>query len=262
MNRQAAALIVLVSLASGCGPKDLPYTLPANELYDRGIEELEDGEELKAIEILQKIIYEYPGSEYIERARLKIAEAYFQSGDYLLASNEYERFSKEFPMNPQAGASLYKAAIAHEKLSETHNLDQTETTKALSLFKRVGEKFPGSVHSDSALVRSYFLTDRLARKSFENGYFYYKRKYYDSAIIYFETMITDFETTSWLAPAYLYLARAYDKLKLEDEAREARLRLLEKYPLTLEAQEVRVVYPELVSGETTAPDDPGGGGTE
>jgi outer membrane protein assembly factor BamD len=261
VNRQVAALLLLVLPLLGCGPKELPYSLPANELYAKGVEELEDGEELKAIELLQKILYEYPGSEYIERARLKIAEAYFNSGDYLLASNEYERFSKEFPLNPQAGAALYRAGIAQEKLSESHNLDQSETRKALSLFKSVEEKFPDGSYADSALVKSYFLNDRLAKKTFENGYFYYKRKYYDSAIIYFETMISEFETTSWLAPAYLYLAKAYDKLQLEDEAREIRVRLLDEYPLTLEAQRVREEYPELVPGEPSALDDLEGGGT-
>jgi outer membrane protein assembly factor BamD len=239
-------LLLPVLFVQSCGPKELPYTLPADELYARGIKELEDGEELKAIDYMQKIIYEYPGSEYIERARLKIAEAYFQNGDYLLASNEYERFSKDFPLNPQADDALYRAAIAHEKLTEPHSLDQAETRKALELFGTVIEKYPGSVYADTARVKSYFLTDRLAKKSFENGYYYYKRKYYDSAIIYFETMISDFGTTSWLAPAYFYLAKAYDKLQLDDEARKIRVRLLDEYPLTLEAKEVREQYPELV----------------
>ncbi len=41
------------------------------------------------------------------------------------------------------------------------------------------------------------------------------------------------------------------------------MKLLEKYPLTLEAQEVREAYPELVPGvEPSALDDFEGGGTE
>jgi outer membrane protein assembly factor BamD len=232
----------------GCGQKNLPETMPAEDLHDLARKELEDGDTQKAIELFQRVTYEFPGSEYVEDARLGLAEAYFQGEDYLLAANEFERFSNEFSLSHEAARALYRAAYSHEKISESFPLDQTETVKAVDLYEQVDRRFPHSAYADSAVVRSYFLKDRLARKAFENGYFYYKRKFYDSAIIYFETMIEEFGQSSWLAPAYYYLARAYDVLKLPEEARLARLRLLEQFPLTTEAEQVRQEHPELITG--------------
>ncbi len=253
-------LILLLFLSVGCGQKNLPPDLPVDQLYERGLAELEDGDTQKAIDLFQRILYEYPGSEYIEKARYKLADAYYESGDYLLAANEYERFSREFPLNHLADDALYRAAFSHERMSDSYTLDQAETKKALTLYEKMNEQYQGSIHADSASIRAYLLRDRLARKAFENGYFYYKRKFYDSAIIYFETMTGEFETSSWLAPAFYYLAKSYEKLKLSEEAREARMKLLEKYPLTVEAMEVMVNHPELLGEESKDSENLQGGG--
>ncbi|MFQ6102810.1 MAG: outer membrane protein assembly factor BamD [Candidatus Glassbacteria bacterium] len=254
-------LIALLLLIWGCGQKNLPEDLTAQELFNRGEMELEGGDQGKAVESFQRIIYEFPGSEYVEKARLKLADARFLSGDYLLAANEYERFSRDFPLNPKADEALFKAAYSHEKVSEAYSLDQTETQKAISLYEAINGKYPDSDYADSATVRCYFLKDRLAKKTFENGYFYYKRELYDSAIIYFETMIEEYESSSWLAAAYFYLAKSYDKLKLPDEARRVRLKLLEEYPMTIEAIEVMNEFPELIPSEPAIGENTKGGGT-
>jgi outer membrane protein assembly factor BamD len=249
MTPKGLVLCAGILLLCGCGQKNLPESLPADELYERAVKELEESDTQKAIDLFQRIIYEFPGSEYIELSRLGLAEAYYEGEDYLLAANEYERFSNEFAMSRHADKALFLAAHAHEKVTENYPLDQTETRKAIELYERVDLRFPSSTYADSAAVRSYFLRDRLARKAFENGYFYYKRKFYDSAIIYFETMIEEFRQTSWLAPAYYYLAESYDMLNLPEDARRARMRLLEEYPLTLEAREVREKHHDLAPEE-------------
>lgn len=249
-------------LSAGCGQKNLPESLSASDLYDRARQELDEGDTQKAIDYFQRLIYEFPGSEYVEASRLGLAEAYYEGGDYLLAANEYERFASEFPRSSQASRAMFLAARSHEKMSESFPLDQTDTRRAIELYDQVELRFPESEYADSSVVRSYFLRDRLARKAFENGYFYYKRKFYDSAIIYFETMIEEFERSSWLAPAYYYLAESYEVLNLPEDARRVRLKLLEEYPMTIEARDVKEKHPELfeVEKKSSAASEEGGPG--
>lgn len=249
MKRRIGILIPILLILGGCGQKNVIENMTAEELYEKAQERFEDEDYFEAAELFQRIIFEYPGSEYVERVRFKLGDTHFAAGDYLLAANEYERFAREFPLNPRADEALYLAARSHERMTETYYHDQTETRSAISAYEQLVSKYPGSSYTDSALVKIHFLEDRLARKSFENGYFYFKKKLYDSAIIYFETMIDEFEESSWLAPALYYLAISYEKLNIPEEALEKRRRLVDEFPFTEEAMDVRERYPELTSGD-------------
>jgi outer membrane protein assembly factor BamD len=236
--------ISLFLLPAGCGGKKVYVARSAEEAFDYAMENYQKGEYDEAISGFQRVIFNYPGVGLIDQAMFYMADSYFKDEDYLLAANEFKRVSAEFPDGPFAEKALYKLGLCYMELSYPYQLDQKDTRRAILSFGILLDRFPESAYADSSKERTAELRDKLARKEFESGYYYYKRKYYDSAIICFETMTDEFQGSRWLAPTFYYLSKAYDKLELNDEAAEARNNLVEQFPESDEALKTIKDYPD------------------
>ncbi len=237
--------LFLVFLLSSCGGKKVFVARTAEEAFEYAMRSYEKEEYQEAVSGFQRVIFNFPGAEIVEEAMFFLADSYFRDEDYLLAANEFRRVASEFPDGEFALISQYKLGLCHLKLSPSYQLDQKDTRRAIDSFNILIDRFPNSVYADSARIRVSALRDKLARKEYENGYYYFRRKFYDSAIIYFETMRDAYFETRWMAPALYYLSKAYDKLDLDDDAREARKDLLKHFPDTREASKVLEEFPSL-----------------
>jgi outer membrane protein assembly factor BamD (BamD/ComL family) len=79
----------------------------------------------------------------------------------------------------------------------------------------------------------------MAEKEFLNGEHYFRRRQYDSAIIYYQFVVDLYPETEFAPQALLGLYRANEAIGYSDLAVEARDRLLEEYPDSNEAAELR-----------------------
>jgi outer membrane protein assembly factor BamD (BamD/ComL family) len=95
------------------------------------------------------------------------------------------------------------------------------------------------------------MREKLARKILIGGEFYFRRKLYDSGIIYFNDVLTSYPQTEAAAQALLFLYRSYTAISWDTEAEEAKARLLREFPDSEAATEVRT------NGEGTVTPAPG-----
>jgi len=93
MKRIFVASIILLLVLSGCGMFQTRDDIPAYELASDGMENFKDGKYRKAIESFEKLKDWYPFSKYAILAELKIADAYFNLGEYEEAVFAYEEFA-------------------------------------------------------------------------------------------------------------------------------------------------------------------------
>jgi outer membrane protein assembly factor BamD len=243
-------VIIIVGISGlGCGGGKTFVAESADMAYDHAMESYQKGDYKEAGRWFQRVIFNYPGDELIDKAMFYLADSYFRDKDYLMAANEFKRVSSEFPDEPLAMQSLYKLGICYSRLSLDYELDQTDTRRAVDTFNSLIERFPRSEFSDSARVRISALQAKLAHKEYENGHFYYKRHYYDSAIIQFETLRQEYPDNPWLPPTLYYLSKAYEKLELNEDADKTRRELIESFPESDEAKKIMQEFPSLVSGE-------------
>jgi len=239
--------ISLLLLPAGCGGKKVYVAGSAEESFNYAMENYQRGEYEEAISGFQRVIFNYPGEGPIDQAMFYMADSYFKDEDYLLAANEFKRVSAEFPGGPFAEKALYKLGLCYMELSYPYQLDQADTKRAILSFGTLLDRFPTSAYADSSKERITELRDKLARKEFESGYYYYKKKYFDSAIICFETMTDEFQESRWLAPTLYYLSIAYEKLELSEEAAEARKKLVEQFPESDEALRIIKDFPDSMT---------------
>ena len=239
------ATFFIISLLSGCGGKTAYVARSAGEAFTFAMESYQKGDYDEAVSGFQRVIFNFPGVELVEEAIYYLADSYFMDEDYLLAANEFKRVSSEFPDGPYALVSLYKLGLCYMRLSLSYQLDQKDTKRAIDSFETLVNRFPESAYADSARARNIELRDKLARKEFESGYYYYKREYFDSAIIYFETLRDEYPQSHWLAPALFYPSKAYEKLELHDDAMETMRDVLKLFPGSAEARKIEEDYPTL-----------------
>ncbi|MGH0028409.1 MAG: outer membrane protein assembly factor BamD [Myxococcota bacterium] len=200
---------------------------PADVLFDKGIQEL-DGRKIlwvyrrvnyvKAIEIFQSIIDNYPYSEYAVEAELKIADAYFDDGKYEEALSYYRDFSDLHPDHAKVPYSIYRSALCHETQVEDELRDQTSTRSALLFLDRLLVRHP---HSDEARLAEPLwrtLQVRLAENVEQVADFYRSRQEYEAAAERYRALLNDHPGLGLDARVLYKLGDCYARLRRTDEA--------------------------------------------
>jgi outer membrane protein assembly factor BamD (BamD/ComL family) len=102
------------------------------------------------------------------------------------------------------------------------------------------------------------LQEWFATKDYESGLYYYRRKAFDSAIIYFKDVVQNFPQTAKSREAYLRLAESYEAIRYREDKKDVCTTLQEKYPVDREVAAV-CGTPAAVSSrprpDTTTPPD-------
>ncbi len=225
--------ILLIAVAFGlvgCG-SPAPYLgLDEDELYQYAVERFEREKWDDAIEALERLLLAFPTSQRVIEARMYLARAFFEKEEYISAASEFTRFLERYPGHDLAPDAALGRCRAYADLSPRPERDQTYTQQALASCEDVATAYPFTEAAEQARIVQQEMRDKLARKLWLNGDFYFRRKLYDSAIIYFEDVIEEYPDTPSAPEALLKLYEAYTRIGWEREASEARQRLLDRYP--------------------------------
>lgn len=232
-----ATLAVALTLI-GCSKK-LPQDASPAELYAIGTEEHSRRHWQQAIEGLQRFLFQDPGNTKADSAQYLIADSYYNQKQFLTAAAEFLRLAQNRPAGPLADASRYRACESYSRLSPRPELDQEYTEEAIDQCLSVSLLYPGSPYADQAdqVVRE--LTDKLARKVYLNAEYYFKRRAYDSALVYLEHLLETYRGAAVEPKGLLMAYEAYYRLGYTQEAQQMRDRLLGEYPDTSEASKIR-----------------------
>ncbi len=222
----------------GC-PKELPKELPPDELYRIGAEAFQRERWDRAIEALQRFLFQDPGHPKADSAQYLIGESYYQKKQYLTSASEFLRLAQNRPAGPLADDSRYRACQAYYELSPRPELDQEYTDEAIDQCRSVALLYPGSPFAEQAAQRTRELSDKLARKYYLNAIYYFKRRAYDSAIVYLEHLLSNYAGASVEPQALLTLYETYTKVGYVQEAEETRARLLREHPDSSEARDLK-----------------------
>jgi outer membrane protein assembly factor BamD len=213
--------------------------MPADELYRIGLEKFERRDWNGTIEAMQRFVFKDPGAARVDSAQLLTGEAYFNQKQYLTAASEFLRLAQDRPAGRLADLARFRACESYYELSPRPELDQEFTEQAIIECRSVALLYPGSPYAELAIQRVAELTNKIARKYYLNAVYYFRRKAYDSAIVYLEHMLDTFRGSTTEPEALLKLYEAYVKLGYTDEADQTRDRLLRDYPDSPEARELR-----------------------
>jgi outer membrane protein assembly factor BamD len=181
----------------------------------------------------RQIIDSFPKSFYAQRAKLAIADSYFEKGDegsMIIAASEYREFITLFPYSPSAAYAQYQIAMTFYKKSLKPGRDQTKTRQALEEFRHVVTKYPMSEETENAREKIRECQDRLTSHSMTIAEHYYRVNATRAAIARLTEILTDNPDFEGMDKVYWLLADSYFKARLIEQCTPYYRKLISDFP--------------------------------
>lgn len=236
-----------------CGRKEAeltPEITSSDEaLFKLGQQYLKKDPE-KARLYFRQVIDSFPKSFFAQRAKLAIADSYFEKGDegsLILAAAEYREFISLYPYSPSAAYAQYRIAMTYFLKAYKPGRDQTKTWQALAEFKKVVALYPDSQEAKEAQQKIKECEERLAEHNFGIAHFYYKVHAFKAAIERFQEIITTFPNYSKMDKVYFYLADSYYKWGKKEESLPYFTKVVTDYPQSSLAKKAQERLKEIKS---------------
>jgi outer membrane protein assembly factor BamD len=227
------AILLLFAQCKKTSPTLTPEQSASDEtLFKLGEQTLKRDPE-KARLYLRQVIDSFPKSFYAQRAKLAIANSYFEKGDessMILATAEYREFINLYPYSPSSSFAQYRIGLAFFKQSLKPGRDQTKTQQALVEFKKVVSQYPLSEETKQAQLQIKDCEQKLAEHTFIIATFYYRVMAYKASISRLTDILTNYPDYSKLDQVYFYLADSYFKWGKLQESVPFFTKLVSDYP--------------------------------
>lgn len=181
----------------------------------------------RAIDGFKKLVFEHPGSEYVDEAQFFLAESYLNTKDYENAVVEYRFLIENFPESPYLDDASYKLGFSYFAASPPYYLEQIKTEDALKIVERFIVQFPESEWIGDARKVEKECLDKLSRKELENGKLYFKLERFKSAEIYFLDILESYPSSRYIDEAKYTLALCYQRQSKNEEAKSLLQELLD-----------------------------------
>ena len=187
----------------------------------------------KARIYFRQVIDSFPYSFYAQRAKLAIADSYFEKGDegnMIIAASEYRKFITLYPVSPSASYAQHQLAMTFYIKALKPGLDQTKTRRALAEFTKLVTNYPLSDESQSAREKINDCRERLAEHTFQIGKYYYKVKAYKGSIPRLLEITTRYPNYSKMDKVYFLLGDSYCRWNKMDQGIPYFRKLISDFP--------------------------------
>jgi outer membrane protein assembly factor BamD len=218
-------------LATAINPGDQPDKI----LYEKATNEITHGRYDVGRLTLQTLINTYPDSEYLAKAKLAIADSYYDEGGIsglTQSEAEYKDFITFFPTAPEAPEAQYRVGMGHFRMMAKADRDQTEARLAEAELKEFLLKYPDSPMTARVKGRLREAQEVLAQGEFETASFYQMRGAYRAARGRFREIVEKYPNFSGGDEALYGLGQTLERLKTPKEAVPYYSRLVRDFPLS------------------------------
>jgi outer membrane protein assembly factor BamD len=232
------AAIACPLILAGCGlfsgdkpqAKFNPTTVPVEELYNGGVDQLNAkryGDAAKKFDVIEE---NYPYSAWAVNAQLMEGYAKYLQRKYTDAIGALDRFIQLHPTNKDIAYAYYLRALCYYEQIEDIQRDQKGTEQAMTALQEVVNRFPDSAYGRDARLKIDLCRDHLAGKEMAIGRFYQDQHLYAAAINRFQRVVDLFQTTNHVPEALHRLTEIYLKLGMPEEAKRTAAVLGHNYP--------------------------------
>lgn len=224
LKRSRVTVVLAAILVVGCHHKPgfEPLKFASHQaLFDASLGELRKHKWSHAVAGFEKLTTDLPARDpLLPESYYYLGEAHMGSKEYILAAQSYSRVAENFPEDTLADRATYKTGVAYAKLWRRPGLDPEYGETSRSTFQSFLAAYPDSPLRDSAQKQVDRLDEWFAIKGYNNGVTYYKRKAYDSGIIYFRDVVKQYPRTDAARKSQIRLVQSYRAIKYKEDVAE------------------------------------------
>jgi outer membrane protein assembly factor BamD len=214
--------------------------VPVAELYQKGHEQVVDGDWTSALTIYKRLVAQYPYGPYTEQALVETAYAQFKSGKNDDAISTIDRFIRTYPTHRNTVYMYYLRGLVNSNrdtvfLQKVWTLDASRRDlatpqQAYNDFKIVTERYPNSRYAGDARQRMVALRNLFARHELDIALYYLRRGAWVAAADRAKYMLETYPQTEYQNDAVATLGEAYTQLGNTTLAADARRVLQQNDP--------------------------------
>jgi outer membrane protein assembly factor BamD len=212
-----------------------PGDQPDKILYEKATHEIQRGRFDVGRLTLQTLINTYPDSEYLSKAKLAIADSYYNEGGasgLTQAEAEYKDFITFFPTAPEAPEAQFRAGMAHYRMMAKSDRDRTEAKLAEAELKEFLLKYPDSHVMPRVKARLRQVQEVLAQGDYKIARFYFAKRAYPAARSRFQEIAESYPNFSQADAALWHLGQSLEMLRKPREAAGFYARVITEHPLS------------------------------
>jgi outer membrane protein assembly factor BamD len=207
-----------------------PGTRSVEELYNNGVDALNQKRYKVAVDQFDAVEQNYPYSSWAVSAQLMHGYTEYLQNHYSDAIGALDRYIQLHPTSANVSYAYYLRALCYYEQIADIQRDQKGTEQAMAALQDVSTRFPDSAYARDARLKIDLCRDHLAGKEMEIGRWYEGQHLYTAAIGRFQRVVDDYQTTNHVPEALHRLTEIYLKLGLTGEAARTAAVLGHNYP--------------------------------
>jgi outer membrane protein assembly factor BamD len=246
-----AALLPLV--LAGCSPD---VVLSEQEYYESAGKAMQKEAYDIAINDYQKLLEEYPFSDYSEEAQLKIGQAQYLNKQYAEAIASFQDFQRMHPTNPNLVLTEYYTALAYMDQMGAQDRDQRAAENAEAHLKSVLARYPDSPYAEEAKKKLKECREELASHEFAIAKFYLIWTNPVGAEARLRRLLENYPDTDVAGDALVHFGRYFRKRGDLTRSALAFASVISQYPKNPETGEAQAELDRLKAKQVSIADPP------
>jgi len=166
-----------------------------------------------SIEIFRKVVENSTFGPFAPQAQYKLGLVLKSLGRYQEAEEEFDKVLQNYPNSEWFSAAKFQIAACKTLLARSSDYDQERTTQAKEMFEEFVKEHPDAVLSREAEKNIQELKEKEAKSNFDIAQFYEKQKIYSSAKLYYNFVLENYPKSIWAAKSLEHLQALERKRK-------------------------------------------------
>ena len=246
-------LAFAILLAAACSTQKV---LPEREYFDQGNQAMEIDDYELAILQFQKLMEEYPFSDFAEEAQLKIAYAQYLNEQYAEAIASFQDFQRMHPTSPNLPFAEYHLAMAYMDQMGAKDRDQSASEQAHAHFQSLIDRYPESPYAERAREKLAECREALAEHELAIAEFYLDWRNPLGAEARLKYLLRAYPDTSTTAQALYRFAEHFRRRGDLVRAAESYAAVVREYPDSPQAADAKRALDELAARNVTPSPEP------
>ena len=243
------SLVLIVGLVGCSSSQRIKHSGP-KDAFQKGMEQYEKEEYDRAIRYFRAVSTYGRGSKWAAEAQFQLAMTQRKKHKYLVAANEFKRFKQIYRNNPKVPRAEYEQARAYYARSPRYQLDQTDTRRAIELFRLFIDRYPDHKLIPDAKEKIDELRAKLAHKQFDAGQLYERRDMWRAATESYNSVFDQYPDTRWADNALFRAVHSY----VEYADRSVQRKQAERYQRALaKYEQLSQLFPDSPTLEEAKP---------